>query len=121
MPGGDGAGSEGPGPGRYGEWHRLYDRRWAAASRAYLSEHTSCAMCERRGALRRSEVTDHIVPHRGDLELFWRRENWQPLCKRCHDGRKAAEELRGYSDAVGADGWPLDPRHPANQRLPPAG
>jgi 5-methylcytosine-specific restriction protein A len=30
---------------------------------------------------------DHIVPHRGDYELFFRRENLQVLCSVCH-GRK---------------------------------
>ena len=30
-------------------------------------------------------VVDHIVPHRGDHALFWDEQNWQPLCKSCHD------------------------------------
>ena len=57
---------------------------------------------------------DHIVPHRGDHKCFWDRKNWQALCRSCHDGAKRSEERRGYSTDIGADGWPVDPRHPAN-------
>ncbi|MEG0049160.1 MAG: HNH endonuclease signature motif containing protein [Clostridia bacterium] len=39
----------------------------------------------RNGRLTFATVVDHIVPHRGDGELFWHKENWQPLCKDCHD------------------------------------
>ena len=35
--------------------------------------------------LGRRTVVDHIVPHRGDARLFWDEDNWQPLCKSCHD------------------------------------
>lgn len=34
---------------------------------------------------KQSTVVDHIIPHRGNMDLFWYEENWQPLCKRCHD------------------------------------
>ena len=30
-------------------------------------------------------LLDHIIPHRGDQKLFWDEQNWQPLCKDCHD------------------------------------
>ena len=33
--------------------------------------------------------------HRDDYELFWSRENWQPLCAACH-GRKTATKDGGY-------------------------
>jgi hypothetical protein len=45
--------------------------------------------------------------------------------KRCNDRRphratytsaKKREEARGYSTAIGADGWPVDPRHPRISR-----
>lgn len=39
-----------------------------------------------------AEVVDHIVPHKGDLSLFWSRSNWQSLCKRCHDIKTAMED-----------------------------
>ena len=30
-------------------------------------------------------VVDHVIPHRGNKQLFWDEKNWQPLCKSCHD------------------------------------
>lgn len=39
-----------------------------------------------------ASVVDHIVPHKGDQKLFWRRSNWQSLCKRCHDVKTATED-----------------------------
>ena len=30
-------------------------------------------------------VVDHVVPHTGDSGLFWDVDNWQSLCKSCHD------------------------------------
>jgi hypothetical protein len=30
-----------------------------------------------------------------NMKLFWDRDNWQPLCKQCHD-KKTAREDRNY-------------------------
>ena len=71
---------------------RGYDYRWRKASKAYLLEHPLCAECYKKGILTAATVVDHIVPHRGDKQLFWDRENWQPLCKKCHDEKTLKEE-----------------------------
>lgn len=60
-------------------------------------------------------IADHKVKHEGNPGLFWDEENIQLLCKPCHDGAKQQEERVGFSTAVGLDGWPTDPRHPANR------
>jgi len=39
-----------------------------------------------------ARIVDHVIPHRGDQELFWDTSNWQPLCKRCHDVKTAGED-----------------------------
>jgi 5-methylcytosine-specific restriction protein A len=39
-----------------------------------------------------ANVVDHIKPHKGDQALFWCRDNWQSLCKRCHDYKTATED-----------------------------
>ena len=99
-------------------WHHLYGRRWRAARAAYLAEHPDCVYCDAAGRDKGADTVDHITPHEGDLELFWDRDNWQSLCRRCHDGRKRHEERSGrggHSDAVDADGYPVDPAHPANR------
>lgn len=64
---------------------RGYDSRWRKARKLYLSEHPLCFMCLKEGHMRVATVVDHICPHRGDMGLFWDENNWQPLCKRCHD------------------------------------
>lgn len=40
-------------------------------------------------------AVDHIIPHKGDPELFWDQDNWQSLCKPHHD-RKTATEDGGF-------------------------
>jgi len=67
------------------------------------------------GKTKAAEVTDHIIPHEGDVELFWDQGNWQPLCKVCHDSVKAKEEARGYAVGCGVDGLPVDPKHNWNK------
>jgi 5-methylcytosine-specific restriction protein A len=36
--------------------------------------------------------TDHIVPHRGNMKLFWDPKNWQSLCEGCHSYKTATED-----------------------------
>lgn len=79
---------------------RGYDWRWQKASKAYLSENPLCRECESQGEVEPATVVDHIIPHRGNKQLFWDEENWQPLSKRCHDRKThmetAAEGYRRY-------------------------
>ena len=105
---------------------RGYDSRWRKARAQYLAAHRLCAVCLAQGVTTAAAVVDHIRPHRGDMNLFWDRSNWQPLCRRCHDSVKRLEEAaelrdqsRAYSSEIGLDGWPVDERHPAiSGRLP---
>lgn len=39
-----------------------------------------------------AEVTDHIIPHRGDATLFWGEWNLQTLSKSQHDTKTATED-----------------------------
>lgn len=73
---------------------RGYDSRWRAARLAYLlrPENALCVICKKAGRLTESKVVDHIKPHKGDAGLFWDKDNWQPLCKRCHDSKTARED-----------------------------
>lgn len=64
---------------------RGYDSRWRKARKYFLEKHPLCAKCMRNGKLTPATVVDHIIPHRGDQQLFWDDGNWQPLCKGCHD------------------------------------
>ena len=69
-----------------------YDRRWCAARTRFLKVQPLCVKCLERGRLEKAAVVDHIVPHRGDRELFWNENNWQALCKSCHDTKTMTED-----------------------------
>ena len=72
-------------------------------------------MCLKEGKVVPATVADHVVPHHGDVNLFWLGE-LQSLCAPHHSSSKRVEEIRGYSRQIGADGWPVDPEHPANKQ-----
>ncbi len=71
---------------------RGYGYKWQQAREAYLRAHPLCARHEERGEIVAATVVDHIVPHKGDMSLFWKRSNWQSLCKDCHDLKTATED-----------------------------
>lgn len=73
---------------------RGYDHRWQAARARYLTEHPLCVVCQAAGRVTPARVVDHVIPHRGNEQLFWDESNWQALCDftspyNCH-GRKTA-------------------------------
>jgi 5-methylcytosine-specific restriction protein A len=70
---------------------RGYGNKWRQARVDFLAAHPVCVRC---GAP--ATVVDHITPHRGDLKLFWRRSNWQPLCSACHSRHKQRLELQEH-------------------------
>lgn len=72
---------------------RGYDHSWQKYTKQFKREHPLCVLCKVRGFSVPAEVTDHIIPHRGDKQLFWDPANHQALCKRCHDVDKAKIEL----------------------------
>lgn len=73
---------------------RGYTWAWDKAAAAFLAhpDNVLCRIHLRQGRAVVATLVDHIIPHRGDQQLFWRRSNWQPLCKPCHDSVKQAEE-----------------------------
>ena len=71
---------------------RGYDGKWQQARKGYLARHPLCVECEKQGKITPATVVDHIIPHRGDRALFWDTNNWQPLCKSCHDRKTARGE-----------------------------
>lgn len=73
---------------------RGYGYRWQKASKAFLARHPFAAdyFGEHNGRVFRAEVVDHIIPHRGDMTLFWDPNNWQGLTKADHDRKTALED-----------------------------
>ena len=72
---------------------RGYNRRWQKARKSYLEAHPLCVQCAKQGKYVRATVVDHIIPHRGDQKLFWDQNNWQALCKSCHDKKTLTEDI----------------------------
>lgn len=90
---------------------RGYGSKWQKAREAYLKLHPLCVDHKRRGHIVPATVVDHVIPHRGDLKLFWDRNNWQSLCKPCHDGHKQRIERGGPVVGCDVTGLPIDPGH----------
>lgn len=76
---------------------RGYGYKWQQVSKAFLKAHPicECADCKASSVLLPSTVVDHITPHKGDMKLFWQRDNWQAMNKKCHD-KKTAKEDGGF-------------------------
>jgi 5-methylcytosine-specific restriction protein A len=77
-------------------YRRLYDSSaWRKASRGFLRGKV-CVRCLERQTITLAAVTDHIRPHQGDRDLFWDRDNWRPLCVRCHNAvrREQGEDVQ---------------------------
>lgn len=69
------------------EYAELYNsHRWKKARKEFLTDYPICFACGGK-----AEVVDHAIPHRGDEELFWNRENWQSLCTECHNKKTRKE------------------------------
>ena len=60
---------------------RGYNHQWKKARLAFLKENPLCVECQADGKTTAATVVDHIIPHRGDQELFWDANNWQPMCQ----------------------------------------
>jgi len=77
---------------RESETRRLYwTQRWRAIAKAQMNEHPLCIMCEAEGIIEPATICDHVIPHRGDVDLFWNGER-QSLCASHHSRAKQAEE-----------------------------
>ncbi|WP_269448179.1 HNH endonuclease [Lentibacillus sp. JNUCC-1] len=50
----------------------------------FLRRNPLCVHCTDSGMTVPATEVDHIVPHRGDRDLFWDPNNHQGLCKSCH-------------------------------------
>lgn len=71
---------------------RGYNGKWQRARERFLRKHPLCVKCMEQGRYVKATVVDHIRPHRGDPVLFWDENNWQPLCKPCHDSKTWNED-----------------------------
>ena len=88
---------------------------WQNIRSNQLAAKPLCEWCSSSGRTALATVCDHAQPHRGDPALF-HNGPFLSLCKTCHDGAAQRRDRRGYSGAVNASGWPIDPNHPSNRK-----
>ena len=70
---------------------RGYGSKWRKARLGQLRRYPLCAECLREGRTTVATVVDHIKPHKGNMKLFWDKDNWQSLCTPCHNVKTAKE------------------------------
>jgi len=70
------------------DYNSLYNNaNWIGLRKCILLRDIVCSVCG-------DEATqvDHIVPHRGNKELFWDVGNLQSLCQSCHSKKTTRGE-----------------------------
>lgn len=72
----------------------IHSPRWRRESKAHLDAHPLCVPCEKQGITKAAGLTDHIIPHKGNYELFWDQSNWQSMCNDCHEAKHGPERWK---------------------------
>jgi 5-methylcytosine-specific restriction protein A len=76
---------------------RGYNYKWRKLRKLFLQKNPLCHKCKQDGKYVEATVVDHIEPHRGDDKLMWDENNWQSLCKPCHDSKTGKyDSLKEY-------------------------
>lgn len=70
----------------------LNSARYISSRKNFLNRNPLCKKCSTTIKPVLSNILDHVKPHKGDVVLFWDVNNWQALCKRCHDKKTASED-----------------------------
>lgn len=71
---------------------RGYTTEWSKYSENYRILNPLCAECDRNGLVVAAYCVDHIIPHKGNEQLFWDENNHQSLCRACHAVKSAKEK-----------------------------
>src|SRR5437867_4099830 len=69
-----------------------HTKQWRDVRAQVLGEEPCCRECLTLGLSAPATEVDHIIPHHGDVRLFWLRWNLAGLCPSCH-GRKTRRGL----------------------------
>lgn len=89
---------------------RGYGYKWRQYRELFLKKNPLCVYCLEDGSIAAANVVDHIVPHKGDMKLFWEVDNHQSLCHTHHSSTKQRMEKnanngKGKFKSIGEDGW----------------
>jgi 5-methylcytosine-specific restriction protein A len=82
-----------------GKFTDMYNYQWKKVRAVFLKENPLCLSCMKKGSITPATIVDHIKPHKGDTDLFWDQDNYQPLCKPCHDVKTATED-GGFGNTI---------------------
>jgi hypothetical protein len=98
--------------------HNAYSTaKWRRASAFQLQREPLCKFCLDQGITTPATCADHIKPHHGNREEFWRGAltpgGLMSLCESCHSGPKRRIEhgREGLVRGVDSNGEPLDHDH----------
>lgn len=93
------------------QFHYLYNsRKWRKRRAVQLMSQPLCEMCLRIGGrVKEATVADHVIPHKGDLNLFYNGK-LQSLCDDCHNRFKKHIEHGHKHELIGKNGWPTEIR-----------
>jgi 5-methylcytosine-specific restriction enzyme A len=71
---------------------------------AFLSAHPLCVICLAKGRVAPATELDHIIAlmHGGTEQ-----DNYQALCRDCHQDKSAKDKGNRVKAEIGLDGWPL--------------
>lgn len=54
--------------------------QWREYRKRFIKHNEKCYACGKK-----TQVVDHLVPHKGDVSLFEKTDNHIPLCASCHN------------------------------------
>jgi 5-methylcytosine-specific restriction protein A len=95
-------------------YRKLYKTgQWQRIRAGQLARHPLCARCKKQGRITIATVCHHVDPETKKTAFF--AGPFESSCAPCHDGPIQSEEKLGFSTQMGADGWPIDARHPSNR------
>lgn len=99
-----------------GVYRALYrTARWQAVRREQLQREPLCQACKLLGRIAPATVCNHVDKAAKATPDGFFRGPFSSLCAPCHDAGEQKRESAGFTAEAGADGWPIDPRHPANR------
>lgn len=77
-------------------WLKWYNTAaWKRLRLVQLRREPLCRFCKKKGIISPADTVDHIIPHRGNKELFFSLDNLQSLDKKCHSSIKQRIEKSG--------------------------
>ena len=94
---------------------RGYTWKWQKARKTFLQRNLLCVKCLEAGRTIAATDVDHIVPHKGDQQLFWDSSNWQALCDPdpCVATQASSKEK---SEAGSRQSIPMDGLNPSEDK-----